>query len=653
VGSEILKNDLPLSGLGLISLGERRAKMKSCILSLFLFWLFPAYLLDAAETLSLPLVLDYPLIRSLLIQQAYQRPGDRAIPLDQDDGCARIELWEPEVGSEGPLIKTGSRIRIRAGIPILGLCLGVSEWEGYIEVLQRVWVDNKTWKVRFETIDSRFYDQNRKKISLGTPFLRLIKTYLHPYLDTVVVDLAQPRNEVTEFLPLVFPREERPRILRWLDSLKPGEVKIDEEAVRINILMEVEVLPEPPRKAERSLTEQEIESLTRLWEVWDSFLVCQIESLIGQPLTKDERQSLLELLLSTRSHFAQALKERNLERDLVREQFVSAWEKLSPILRKYLVRHPSPSLLNLLAFFSVSDALVVLDKLGPVLNIEISRDGLLRLASLLLQGDNKVSLEYSRSLDPRLRELLGLGPPPDESGPVFDFEELDLPEDKGKEGKQSGIKFLWKFLIPLAHADDSASGPLTELKEWVPPEQNMNAYLAKVKKILEQAAGETFLKSQLETDYHGLYRNLILATAWQESCWRQFVKSKGKLRYLVSHNQTSVGLMQVNERVWRGFYRIESLRWNIRYNIRAGCEILDLYLRDYAIKRLQSKGTLDRDTLVRVTYVMYNAGPGEYFGFLKRSEKKALNRLDRLFWQKYLSSKGDQFGGLLHCLTGE
>jgi hypothetical protein len=382
-------------------------------------------------------------------------------------------------------------------------------------------------------------------------------------------------------------------------------------------------------------------------------LVSEIESLIGQPLADDERKSLLELLLSTRSQFAQALMERDLEQDLVRKQFVSAWKKLSPILRKYLVRNPSPSLLNLLAFFSASDALVALDKLGPVLNIEISRDGLLRLAGLLLEGDNTVSLEYSASLDPRLRELLGLGPPLDESGPVFDFEELDLPEDKGEEGKQSGIKFLWRFLIPLVHADDSASGALTELKEWVPPEKNMKAYLAKVKEILEQAAGETFLKSQLESDYQALYRNLILATAWHESCWRQFVKSKGKIRYLVSYNHTSVGLMQINQRVWRGFYRIESIRWNIRYNIRAGCEILDLYLRDYAIKRSQSKGTLDRDALVQVTYGMYNAGPDEYFEFFKRSKKNGLNRRDRLFWQKYLSSQRDQFDGLLHCLTGE
>ncbi len=630
-----------------------RGKIGSFILSLLLFWLFPASLSYATETLSLPMVLDYPLIRSLLIEQAYREPGDRAIPLDQGNGCARIELWEPEVGSEGTLVKTGSRIRIKAGISILGLCLRVLKWEGYIEVLQRVWLDNKAWRVRFETVDSRFYDQHRKQISLGRPFLHLIKTHLYPYLDTVVVDLAQPRDEVAEFLSLVFAREEGPRISRWIDSLRPGEVKIDEEAVRISFLMEVEIPPKPPGKPERPLTDQEIERLTRLWEGWDAFLVLQIESLIGQPLAKDERRSLLELLLSTRSYFAKALKEKDLERDLVREQFVSAWKALSPILRKYLFRRPSPSLLNLLAFFSASDALVVLDKLGPALNIEINRDGLLRLARLLLQGGDKATLEYSRSLDPRLRELLGLGPPPDEPGPDFDFEELNLLEEKGKEEKQSGIKLLWRFLIPLAYADDPASSALTELREWVPPEQDTKGYLAKVKEILEQASAETFLKSQLETGYQVLYRNLILATAWQESCWRQFVKSKGKIRYLVSYNQTSVGLMQINERVWRGFYRVESLRWNIRYNIRAGCEILDLYLRDYVLKRSQPKGSLDRDTLVQVTYSMYNGGPDEYFEFLKRSEKKALNRLDRHFWEKYLSSRGDQFDGLLECLAAE
>ena len=103
-------------------------------LGAFLVCLFPTGLWGATETLHLPILLDYPLIRSLLMQQVYHEPGDRAIPLEQKDGCARIELWAPEVGPEGSLIKIGSRIRIKAGVPILGQCLRVTEWEGYIEI---------------------------------------------------------------------------------------------------------------------------------------------------------------------------------------------------------------------------------------------------------------------------------------------------------------------------------------------------------------------------------------------------------------------------------------------------------------------------------------------------------------------------------------
>ncbi|RPJ00287.1 MAG: lytic transglycosylase domain-containing protein, partial [Deltaproteobacteria bacterium] len=253
--------------------------------------------------------------------------------------------------------------------------------------------------------------------------------------------------------------------------------------------------------------------------------------------------------------------------------------------------------------------------------------------------------------------FLGLGPPLDESGPAFDVEELELPgntpENREEKKRGSGIDSLLRLLVSTAHAEESASVSLTDVKEWIPPARDFGPYLDRVKEVLEQAAMEAFSKSQLEASYQALHRNLILATAWQESCWRQFVRSQGKARYLVSYNQTSVGLMQINERVWRGLYRLESLRWNIRYNVRAGCEILNLYLKDYAMKKTESKIPLGPDTLVRVTYAMYNAGPREYHAFLKRNEKNVLYARDRLFWQKYSLSKEGQFDGLSVCLGGE
>ena len=70
--------------------------------------------------------------------------------------------------------------------------------------------------------------------------------------------------------------------------------------------------------------------------------------------------------------------------------------------------------------------------------------------------------------------------------------------------------------------------------------------------------------------------------------------------------------MQINERVWRGIYNRDRLRWDIRYNALAGCEIVDLYLRRYVLKGdVVGKYSGDSVLLSRVIYAMYNGGPGQ------------------------------------------
>jgi hypothetical protein len=95
----------------------------------------------------------------------------------------------------------------------------------------------------------------------------------------------------------------------------------------------------------------------------------------GQPLTETEQADLLETLLDARQGFIQSVIENTLGNDLVREQFAWTWKRLATILRSHLVTQPSTSLLKYLSFFTASDALVALDKLGPSLGIDISRDG--------------------------------------------------------------------------------------------------------------------------------------------------------------------------------------------------------------------------------------------------------------------------------------
>ena len=87
-------------------------------------------------------------------------------------------------------------------------------------------------------------------------------------------------------------------------------------------------------------------------------------------------------------------------------------------------------------------------------------------------------------------------------------------------------------------------------------------YLDRIKAALKKASEDASARGKIDPKYQALFRRLVFSTAWQESCWRQFLRKGGKVSPIVSYNQSSVGLMQINIRVWRGIYRPESLLWN-------------------------------------------------------------------------------------------
>ncbi len=630
-----------------------KSKALGVLLLMCILWI-PDRAPGATETVLLPVTLEYPLIRSLLVHQLYKEPGERAIVIDEaQEDCVHIELANPEVGRELSMIKIGSNIKIRAGVPIAGTCMGLFEWEGYIEVLQRLVLDEKNWQARFETIDSRVYNAGRKHVNITNKLWDLIKAYVHPYLNQTRIELAPPFKEVKTFLPLVFPPDERRHVHRWLDTLRPGPVQMEDAAVKVNLLLEVQTISKP-RPSAVPLSHSEIERLSRAWEDWDALLVLEIESLIGQTITSEERASLLEILLENRHEFLQALEQKTIGPDLVRQQFIRTWQRLAQILRKYLVNRKPQSSFSYLAFFTASDALTALDKLGPALGLDISRDGLVRLARLLSTKVADPTLSYSYSLDLELRKFLGLGPPLDDSGPSLNVQELDFPEEPGKKSRHDDRQSLFgHFLLPRAWAQEGPPSMVDQVKQWIPSPKDPERYIGKVRNLLEGAADKILAANPLAGDYNSFFHILVSATAWQESCWRQFIARDGKLRYLLSYNQSSVGLMQVNERVWRGIYRVESLRWNIAYNVKAGTEILHLYLRNFTLKEINPANPADFDTIARVTYAIYNGGPGELKQYFKRSNANRFYRSDRLFWEKYTAAKEARFDQLLLCFSGK
>jgi len=130
--------------------------------------------------------------------------------------------------------------------------------------------------------------------------------------------------------------------------------------------------------------------------------------------------------------------------------------------------------------------------------------------------------------------------------------------------------------------------------------------LLEVRTLLAGLSDQVAAKSKLAEQYKPLYREIVFTAAWQESCWRQFIK-KGKSLTALTSATGDLGLMQVNRNTWRSLYDLKQLAGDIGYNSNAGGEILFYYLSRYAIKKNEDKQAGGH--LARATYSAYNGGP--------------------------------------------
>ena len=537
-------------------------------------------------------------------------------------------------------------------------CVLPIEWEGYLALVQKPIVDNK-WNLSFETVDSILYDNHHRESKLTGIAWDLVKTQVYEYLESITIGLAPPVSKATSILGEMLPIDPQAHVQIMLESMRPGKIYAAPGALKIGILTEVVKIYDADKDLEiERVPEEKLNELIDAWEAWDSFLVHLITSLSKEPIPETDRQTLLDALLETRYGFVANLSNGTVERDLVREQFMSTWEKLSPIFRSQLGDDPSKSLFGYLAFFTASDALSALDKIGPTLGIEISRNGLLRLARLLAE-DNSLTLEYGLDVNSQLRNVLDLGAAPDASGPVTHLEELEIEngEIDFNEAFNSNFKKLISSFICKSAWAGADKTPITfkDILPWVFRKKNFETYVDRIVSLLEEASDGALRNTKIEKSYHDLYRRIVIATAWQESCFRQFRVRKKKVTYLLSYNRTSVGLMQINERVWRGMYDPHHLRWNIQYNAAAGCEIIRLYLKKYTLDRLKKRKpetTIGKDTFARIVYAMYNGGPDEFKKVLKRSKEGTFYSSDKLYFEKYSWVKDRQWENISKCLIG-
>ncbi len=640
----------------MLSLHRVRLLLKSgvlCLLGLLL-----VVETGVGQSVTLPLTLDYNLLTSLLVQSSFTDAERSTSVVGSPGECLHVKLSEPQFSNRDELLRLEMKLFIRVGTELGGKCLMPVEWQGYLELFQepQLGVSDRSGKdtdfvLSFKTVDSNVLTDDRKPAKIAGFLWKFAKPEVYAYLDRVGIDLAPPLSELRSFLAPLFHEEVKEATTAMLDSLHGAGVSVESDHVRVELLTEVEEIYDPASSLdENRVTEEERRQLLELWETWDAFLVHLITTLAAKPLQPADQQVLVDVLLETRYALVLALEQPSMEVDLVRVQFLNAWKRLAPVFRRQLYSEPSGDSLGFLAFFTAADALLVFDTMGPTLGIEISQQGFLRLARML--SGATTNLPYKLELDGRLREIFQFSPMEEGAEPSLEMEGIDLPEEENEDDVLPLSTVFDFFSTPLYAAESGKIPTFAEILQWKVSKKNYPEYLARVRKVLDQATETVLAEQRLPEHLHDIFTTLIPAMAWQESCFRQFVVKKKKFTYLLSYNNSSVGLMQINERVWRGLYDRNRLRWDISYNARAGCEIVDLYLRRYVLRKDPWDNPAKNTLLARVLYSMYNGGPGQYKKFLVRESTGKHFQSDRLFSEKLQWAQGNEWGEVKRCFIG-
>jgi hypothetical protein len=589
-----------------------------------------------AIEVQFPLTIEYPVLGAALRKHLGEETGGVLELWRTPDGCGTFVVKDPVVGpGDGRLRITGPAVAT-AGLPLMGWCFGSVTWNGHAEIVARPEI-GRDWQLRFRDIDLQLYNAERKPANVATRLWTVIRDWSAAELETFSFDLGPPVEEVRGLVrSLSAPAG---GLATALQTLRPRELAVEPDAVKLRVALDVPPARASPPAPERALTQAELAQWEALLDRWDGFLSFLIKDLAGAGADLETRTELLDLLLTARREVVSVLG-RGPEPgvDPVRPLFFSLWERLRSIVRRVASKGGDDArALRYVVFLAAGDALTAIEAAAPAAGLDFSADGLRRLARSLAPSYAGDPLEYTDAPDPRLQEIFRLRDP---DGPP-----------RRVRPKPAGAPRSWMdrwFAPPLAHADEADEWrELSDrLERWVPTTSELAQYREIVDRLLTLAAERSFDGEVVGQRYEALFEHLVKAVAWQESCWRQFVRSRGGIVPIES-STGDVGMMQINVRVWRGFFNPVKLRWNAGYNAGAGTEILWQLLGRYGIR----EGREQLSDAARSSYSAYHGGPRRYRRYRTPDAPPQMQLIDRAFWEKYQAVSGGQAGDRVLCMS--
>jgi len=649
--------------------------IQSFFLLVLLFTTTPSPL--GAATVELPLFLRTQILQNALAESFTPEPGKPTV-LFQQGSYNYLHISEPQLSIRDGQPYFSCNANASMGFDSLGILPSVVKWNGFVLMRLDFFVDPQ-WQLRYRILDSAIYNEKGGKPVVTGFAWDLSKRFLHPRLEQYGFDLAMPQKDISNLLRACASPTDSAPLEAALNTLTVGTLRASADGITVPLLLTVDnaqTRPVAPLPAEAPLGFEELEKLQQAFEPIDAFLVFTIKGLSTDLGDSLHQEQLFDLLITSRYQLLMILTgQAPVEnKDPFRQLFIDVWEQLRPIVESSSGKSGlmQKKMLRYMTFINAGDALLTLDRTAPGLGIHLTSDGLRRLARMMQPDSKEDPLHFDWQIDPALRELFQFQPEPEppvieiippqplpavEPPPVSTpqppvtppVEPPKLPAEPQAQTSSVSAALL-NFFIGIAHAEDlpdTIKPTLYQrLNRWVPNEGDEAEYEQIMTQLLAALALEQIKRDSLNPRYTKIFLNLVPTVAMIESCWQHFELKNEKI--VTRRNQAGgLGIMQINQHVWRGFYNMDRLQGDVAYNIQAGNQILMRYFKQHAIKVAEENN--NPDMAARAAYAAYNGGPGAVRRFLKTDTNSRLKRIDEHLWELYQKISAGGSGDLTTC----
>lgn len=338
-----------------------------------------------AEPFNLPVQLDYSLIKKAVVSQLFTGDGGAAEVWRDKHKCSFLKLYNPRISGEAGHVKLLNDVQAKFGTALGGQCITVLAWDGALETFQQPTISADQSILSLPVTKAHAYDRQGRQLTIDK-LQDLIKRAVEPKLAAVKVDLNESRGDMERTLTGFLPKENAGEIKKILETLKFNGAEANDEGIKVKLAFDAPLKKQSP-KPEAPFTEAEQKQWQAIWQEWDAFLSKAINQAASETQSPELRDTLTEILLESRSAFQAGLKAQSPESsDPVRVFFTQTWRKLAPQLRTLAKELPEIEGLRYMTFIAATDVIYELESLGAPFGLEVSSDGLRRLARMLMAG---------------------------------------------------------------------------------------------------------------------------------------------------------------------------------------------------------------------------------------------------------------------------